>query len=130
MSRRARVAEALDAAPGLKFCALCGRAARGLYYTHLLRPDWYPIFTFCSVRCLRAGAALAKRNKGMIDKTDMEVRAIKDARRFLADVLTDLGLMAPFNNRSAAEIDRIIEACVDGFQASMRRQSLNDDVPF
>jgi Family of unknown function (DUF6511) len=81
------------------------------------------------VRCL-AGAALAKRNKGMIDKTDMELRAIKDVRRFLADVLTELGLMAPFHDRSAAEIDRIIEACVDGFQASMRRQSLNDDVPF
>jgi hypothetical protein len=66
----------------------------------------------------------------MIDKTNMEVRAIKDARRFLADVLTELGLMAPFHDRSAAEIDRIIEACVDGFQVSMRRQSLNDDVPF
>jgi uncharacterized protein DUF6511 len=66
----------------------------------------------------------------MIDKTDMEVRAIKDARRFLADVLTELGLMVPFHDRSAAEIDRVIEACVDGFQASMRRQSLNDDVPF
>ena len=66
----------------------------------------------------------------MIDKTDMELRAIKDARRFLADVLTELGLMAPFHDRSAAEIDRVIEACVDGFQASMRRQSLNDDVPF
>jgi Family of unknown function (DUF6511) len=38
--------------------------------------------------------------------------------------------MAPFHDRSAADIDRLIEACIDGFQDSMRRQSLNDDVPF
>jgi hypothetical protein len=82
------------------------------------------------MRCLTAGAAIVKRNRGMIDKTDMEVRAIKDARRFLAEVLNELGLMAPFHDRSAAEIDRIIEACVDGFQNSMQRQSLNDDIPF
>ncbi len=82
------------------------------------------------MRCLSSGDAFAKRKHGVIDKTDMETRAIKDARRFLAEALTELGLMGPFHNRSAAEIDRIIEACIDGFQDSMQRQSLNDDLPF
>jgi hypothetical protein len=114
----------------VRVCAVCSREAGGFYYTHQLRADRYPTYAFCSMRCLKAGAVIAKRNRGMIDKTDMETRAIKNARRFLAEVLTELGLMAPFHDRSAAEIDRIIEACVDGFQASMQRQPLNDDLPF
>ena len=82
------------------------------------------------MRCLEAGAAIAKRNRGMIDKTKTEAQAIKGARRNLAEVLNELGLMAPFHDRSAEEIDRIIEACVDGFQDAMQRQALNDDIPF
>jgi hypothetical protein len=104
--------------------------AKGLYYTHLQRPELHPTYAFCSVRCLRAGAAIAKRNLGMIDKTKLETQAIKAARQELAEVLTELGLMPSFHERSADEIDRIIEACVDGFQQAMQRQALNDDVPF
>ena len=88
--------------------------------------------------CLTAGSANAKRNHGMIDcakrapsaKTDMETRAIREARRALAEALTEMGLMEPFFHRPAEDIDRLIEACVDGFQASMQRQSDNGDVPF
>ena len=80
---------------------------------------------------------MAKGNDGMIDKTPFEQQAIKDARRPFAEALNDLGLMTSFYDRSAAEIDRLIEACVDGFQESMQQQAskagatvLNDDVPF
>ena len=87
------------------------------------------------MRCCEAGGALAQRRAGVIDKTPMEERAVRDARRPLAEVLEELNLMAPFHDRSAAEIDRIIEACVDGFQSSMQRQAaerdpLNDEIPF
>ncbi len=75
----------------------------------------------------------------MIDKTDMEKQAIRDARRNFAEALTGLGLMAPFHDRKAEEIDSLIETCIDGFQESMRRQAdekpardgeLNDEIPF
>ena len=85
-----------------------------------------------SARCAASnlGSALAMENNGMIDKTDMEKRAIADARHFLAEVLTEMDLMDPFLNRTPQEIDRIIEACVDGFQDSMLRQSNRGEIPF
>jgi hypothetical protein len=103
-------------------CAVCGHEARGFGYVHQLRWGTYPYYRFCSKACLDAGSGLARRNTGMIDKTEMEMRAIQDARRHLAEALTAMNLMAPFHDRSAAEIDRIIEACARGFQESMRRQ--------
>jgi hypothetical protein len=66
----------------------------------------------------------------MIDKTELEAKAIKAARRNFAETLTELGLLAPFYDRAPEEIDRIIEACVDGFQDAMRREALNDDLPW
>ena len=116
-------------------CALCSREARGFGYVHKLLWGRYPHHRFCSKPCLDSGSGHAARNTGMIDKTDMELLAIRHARAKLATVLTELGLMAPFFDQSAADIDRIIEACVDGFQEGMQRQApprdpFDDEIPF
>ena len=66
----------------------------------------------------------------MIDKTPLETKALKESRRQFAEVLTELGLMPAFEGRTATEIDRIIEACVDGFRDAMGRLALTDDIPF
>lgn len=75
----------------------------------------------------------------MIDKTAREAQAIRDARRLFAETLNDLGLMAPFFDRTATEIDRLIEAAVTGYIDSMQGQAarvertgtvLDDEIPF
>ena len=58
----------------------------------------------------------------MIDKSAREARAITDARKDFAEALSDLGLMAPFFDRTAAEIDQLIEAAVTGYIDSMQAQ--------
>src|SRR3954466_15545720 len=97
---RPRVAEALSASRSVRVCAVCSREARGFYYTHELRPNRYPTFALCSHRCQHAGVAIAKRNFGMIDKTAMEQRALKDARQPFAEVLTELNMMPAFRDRT------------------------------
>ena len=70
----------------------------------------------------------------MIDKTAMEKQALREARRNFAEALKELGLLDAFKNCSSAQIDQVIEACVDGFQESMRRQAAastpDDPLPF
>lgn len=73
----------------------------------------------------------------MIDKTARESQAIRDARRPFAEALTELGLMAPFHDRTAAEIDQLIEAAVTGYVESIQRQAAgrtgtlpDDEIPF
>jgi len=90
------------------------------------------------MRCLDCGAAWARENNGMIDKTARETQALKDARRPFAEALTNLGLMDAFYNRSASEIDQLLEAAITGFTESMQRQGagkrdaqlFDDDIPF
>jgi endogenous inhibitor of DNA gyrase (YacG/DUF329 family) len=96
----------------------------------------YPYYRFCSKRCQDIGVLRAYQGEeGMIGRTERELRAIKDARKNLAQTLTELGLMEPFFNRSPDDIDCIIQACIDGFQRSMVEQmagskDFDDEIPF
>ena len=65
----------------------------------------------------------------MVDKTDIERFAIKDARRAFAEALTEVGVMQHFYNLPAEKIDQLIEAAIDGFQKSMWRRT-QDEIPF
>ena len=110
---------------------ICGHEGRGLGFQLDLDND-FPFYEFCSKKCLDIGVRLAGL-KGVISVaalTDMERAAIKDARHSLAATLTELGLMAAFENRSADDIDKIIAACWEGCRKSMHKQSAFGDVPF
>ncbi|MGF1660560.1 MAG: DUF6511 domain-containing protein [Rubrimonas sp.] len=107
----------------MTLCAVCAREARGFGYCHGLRWGRHPFHRFCSRRCQVVGSAIAERNHGMIDKTARERQAIRDARAPFAEALAALGLMAPFFDRSAEEIDRLIEAAVTGYIDSMQEQA-------
>ncbi|MDA1155185.1 MAG: DUF6511 domain-containing protein [Proteobacteria bacterium] len=103
-------------------CAVCSRQARGFGFCLRLKWSQFAFYKFCSRRCQDIGANLAQRSYGMIDKTAREAQAIRDARKSFAEALTTLGLMAPFFDRPAAEIDQLIEAAVSGYIDSMQTQ--------
>jgi hypothetical protein len=69
---------------------------------------------------------------GMIDKTRHEAEAIKGARRYFGEALREHGMLEAFWNASPEVIDAIIEAAVTGFQETLKRNALNDDldIPF
>src|SRR5262249_4469499 len=95
---------------------------------HVSKPE-YP---FCSMACMDVGVKLAGQI-GVIDQsklTGMEKQAIKDARHAFAAALERLELMPHFENLSGAAIDSLITAAVEGFRASMQRQTACGEVPF
>ena len=59
----------------------------GLRLTSTSFAGEFPHHRFCSMRCCEAGGALGRRSNGVIDKTQRRQRAVKDARRPLAEVL-------------------------------------------
>ena len=105
-----------------EICALCGSEPRGFGFCLRLQWAQFPFHKFCSRRCQDIGADLAQGNHGMIDKTAREAQAIRHARKDFAEALTALGLMAPFFDRTAAEIDQLIEAAITGYIESMQTQ--------
>jgi hypothetical protein len=115
---------------GPRPCAVCAREARGFGYVHQMRRDLYPVYRFCSRRCQDAGAALASRNKGMIDATPIEKQAIKETRRALAEALGELRLLDSFADLGPEQVDGLILAIVNGFRTAMQLRCLNDDCPF
>ncbi len=112
----------------------------GFGFCYMLNFKKFPFYKFCSITCLDEGAAIARETLGMIDKSQREITALKDTRRELAKVLKEMGLLLAFRDRSATDMDRIIECCVDAFQESVHRQVdeskksnkaiLDDDIPF
>jgi hypothetical protein len=111
-------------------CVVCSHEVRGFFYQHRLHVA-KPTYPFCSWDCLEVGVRLASET-GVIDierLTGMEKQAIRDARHAFAAALEELGLMTHFENLDGAAIDRLIGAAVEGFRASMQRQTACGEVP-
>lgn len=62
--------------------------------------------------------------------SDVENKAIIDAREQLAGALERTGLMKHFENCSVEQIDDIVRSVVIGFQASVQRAMGRGEVPF
>lgn len=86
--------------------------------------------------CQNLGGFIAKagepkgkiEGKGML--SDIEERAVVDARQQLFEALVRQKLDAHFENCSEAQIDDIIKSVVIGFQVSIQKAYGRGEVPF
>ena len=111
---------------------ICGRDGRGFGFCKDLLHGEFPDYAFCSRKCQHVGARIAGENGGFIMSahlTDMEVKAIREARPALAQALEKHGLMPAFFNCTPDVIDAIIQACWDGCRNSMQMQNLKGEGP-
>ena len=118
---------------GIDECVVCGFEGRGFGF-QLDLSALYPHYEFCSRKCQNVGALIASKHMGRIDNTvalsDIEQRAIVDARTQFAEAVERQGLMPAFFNCTPEQIDDIIKAVVTGFQASVQRAMGRGEVPF
>lgn len=83
------------------------------------------------MECLDAITANAIRGMGvMSSKTEMERKAISDARRQFYAALMSIERAEPFDSATKDEMESVIEAVWDGLRASMQWQAAGGDVPF
>jgi len=116
----------------LEPCVICGFEGRGFGFQLHLSP-LHAYYDFCSKLCQGVGQRLAELNQGKIEGpmlSDIEQRAIVDARQQLAEALERQKVMDAFMNLSPDQIDDIIRSVIIGFQASVQRAYGRGEVPF
>lgn len=68
----------------------------------------------------------------MLDKTtltQMELDAVRAARRPMYEALVKIGIDHAFEHCTAEQIDSVIEAVWNGLRASMQQQSARGEMP-
>ena len=113
-------------------CVTCGFEGRGFgFQLHL--SALHKHYDFCSILCQSVGQRLAELNGGKIEGpmlSDIEQRAIEDARQQFAEALDRQGVLPAFENFKPEQIDDIIRSIIIGFQASVQRAYGRGEVPF
>jgi hypothetical protein len=129
-------------------CCICGMQARGFIVqfnpnVHLkpvkgaaeirTKQGPFPQYACCGLPCSSAALAIIIRCKGIMPAntiTQMEKKAIEDAKAPLFEGLTEIGAADAFNDQPAQNMEFLIYKIWCALRASMQRQSAAGEIPF